>query len=384
MISQPYISIILPIRNESNFISNTLDSIINQEYPMDNLEIIIADGMSDDGTREILHIYQKKYSNIKLVDNPERIVPTGFNRALNQAKGDIIIRIDGHSEVDLDFVENRIRLLEEKDSDCVGGATEHIADNAVGQAVKTAQSSKFGVGGVAFREDATEGKYVDTLAFGVYKREVFEKIGGYDEELVRNQDDEFNFRLIQNGGKIWLDPSIKSVYYPRNSLKKLFKQYFQYGFYKVRVMQKRRAFASWRHLVPGVFVLALFVSVLTFPISHFPFYLILGSYLTANLSATIWEIFKLVTRYKSQTTNHQLLVTSHQSPVTTHHSPIANHQSPITAVLLPITFFTLHFSYGLGFLCGLVIFWNKWNDREVKDHHFDRDQFINRSETQNY
>ena len=327
-----------------------MDSIINQDYSIDNLEIIIVDGMSDDGTHDIVKNYQERYSNITLIDNPEKIVPTGFNRALSQAKGEIVIRIDGHSEVDLDFVENCIRLLEEKDSDCVGGATEHIADGAVGQAVKTAQSSKFGVGGVAFREDATEGKYVDTLAFGVYKREVFEKIGGYDEELVRNQDDEFNFRLIQNGGKIWLDPSIKSYYYPRNSLKKLFKQYFQYGFYKVRVMQKRRGFASWRHLVPGAFVLSLFGSVLLLPVYHFPFYVIFGSYVIANFTATLYELLK------SKKAQMYSLISSF--------------------ALLPITFFTLHFSYGLGFLCGLGFFWNKWNDREVKDYHFDREQFI--------
>lgn len=176
------------------------------------------------------------------------------------------------------------------------------------------------------------------------------------KELVRNQDDEFNFRLVQNGGKIWLDPSIKSTYYPRTSLRKLFKQYFQYGFYKIRVMQKRRGFASWRHLVPGTFVLSL-LSLFIFSLyssSMGFFYLIASSYLIANLLATMWETFK------------QFIDNNEQ---------ITGYQSLITISLLPVTFLTLHFSYGLGFLCGLFYFFNKWGDREVKNHHFDKEQF---------
>ncbi len=343
-------TIIIPSRNEANFISKTLDSIISQDFPGDNLEIIISDGMSDDGTREIIQDYQDKYSNIKIIDNPERIVPSGFNRALNLAGGQIIIRIDGHAEIDRNYVANCVTAMKEKNADCVGGATKHSAKRMVGKIVNMAQSSKFGVGGVAFREGVKIGEYVDTLAFGAYKREIFEKIGGYDEELIRNQDDEFNLRLTQSGGKIWLDPTIKSIYYPRNSLKKLFIQYFQYGFYKVRVMQKRRGFASWRHLVPGAFVLSLFGSVLLLPVYHFPFYVIFGSYVIANFTATLYELLK------SKKAQMYSLISSF--------------------ALLPITFFTLHFSYGLGFLCGLGFFWNKWNDREVKDYHFDREQFI--------
>ena len=191
-----------------------------------------------------------------------------------------------------------------------------------------------------------KGRNVDTLAFGAYKREVFENLGGYDEELVRNQDDEFNFRLIQNGGKIWLDPSIKSTYYSRNSFIKLFKQYFQYGFYKIRLMQKRRGFASWRHLVPGIFVMSLLIGFFLFIIKIDPFFLFLVGtpYLLFSLIFTLLEIFK---------------------------SP----KHVFSIILLPLTFFILHFSYGLGFLLGTLWFWNKWNDRKVKDHHFDKEQF---------
>ena len=212
--------------------------------------------MSTDGTRDIIIKYQKDHPNIHLIDNPEKIVSTGFNRALNELKGDIIIRVDGHCEIAPDYIQKCLECLEKINADCVGGPTEHVESGLVGKSIKIAQSSFFGVGGVSFRQKVEKGKYVDTLAFGAYKREVFEKFGGYDEELVRNQDDEFNFRIVQGGGKIWLDPSIKSTYTQRNSFTGLFKQYFQYGFYKIRVMQKRRGIASWRHLVPGIFVLS--------------------------------------------------------------------------------------------------------------------------------
>ena len=354
------ISIILPIRNEFDFISKTLDSIIEQDYPHATLEIIIADGMSDDGTRAIIEKYQENFHNIKIVDNPERIVPTGFNRALSEAKGEIIIRIDGHSAIDKNYIDNCIKLLKYKVADCVGGATKHIAIGKIGQVVNAVQSTMFGVGGVAFRTDVTTGKFVDTLAFGAYNRKVFELIGGYDEELIRNQDDEFNFRLIQNGGKIWLDPSIKSVYYPRNNFKQLFKQYFQYGFYKVRVIQKRGGVASWRHLVPGTFILCLALSLIINLTANIKwlFYLVLGSYCTANLIATSLEAFKQITNPKHRNINYSLI------------SNIA---------LLPVTFLTIHFSYGLSFLIGLVYFWNRWSDRAVRDSHFDREEFIKNS-----
>jgi len=313
--------------------------------------------MSDDGTREIIQDYQDKYPNIQIIDNPERIVPTGFNRALNVAKGEIIIRIDGHTLIETDYIRNCVKLLDKESAMNVGGLINAKGTSYFDKIVSIATSSRFGVGNAQFHF-SEKGKWVDTVYMGTWKREVFEKIGGFDEELVRNQDDEFNFRLTQSGGKIWLDPSIKSVYYPRNSLKKLFKQYFQYGFYKVRVMQKRSGFASWRHLIPGFFVLALLISIFTFPIFPFPFFLFIGSYLIANLTATFIESLRSV---NSQT--HKRINSS-------------NLQSVYSFILLPITFFTLHFSYGLGFLCGMVYFWNKWNDRYVKDFHFDREQFI--------
>ena len=162
--------------------------------------------------------------------------------ALSIAEGDIIIRLDGHAKIKSNYIVSCLNALKRKDASCVGGVTEHISESFFGSLIVFCQSSKFGSGGVSFRSKIDKGKYVSTLAFGAYKREVFEKIGGYDEELIRNQDDEFNFRMLQSDMKIWLDPSINSYYSPRNSLVKLFKQYFGYGKYKVRVIQKRKGF----------------------------------------------------------------------------------------------------------------------------------------------
>tara|TARA_A100001011_G_scaffold400109_1_gene512394 strand:- start:1367 stop:2416 length:1050 start_codon:yes stop_codon:yes gene_type:complete len=348
------ISIIIPVRNELNYIRLTLDSILKQNNSEQIAEILIVDGLSDDGTREVIKNYIKTNSKVQLIDNPDKIVSTGFNRALSISKGDVILRVDGHSHLSKDFINSCMTALNNVEADCVGGATEHISSGLIGNAIKLAQSSGFGVGGVEFRKVLINGKYVDTLAFGAYKREVFEKIGGYDEELVRNQDDEFNFRLIQNGGKIWLDPSIKSFYYSRKSLLKLFKQYFQYGFYKIRVMQKRRDFSSWRHIIPLIFVFSILI-FLIFGIALsviLPFYLFILFYSVVNLFAVLFEMVKMVSKNKIE---------------------IKPQFSFLTFIFLPLVYFILHFSYGLGSFLGLIYFWNKWNDIDLKDYNFIRD-----------
>jgi len=344
------ISFILPILNEVQSIEKTIQSIISQTIDKD-YEIIVADGMSTDGTREIIKELERENPKIYLIDNPAKIVSTGFNRALNESKGDIIIRVDGHCEIAPEYIQKCLECLEKINADCVGGATEHVALGLVGKSIKLAQSSFFGVGGVSFRKKVEQGEYVDTLAFGAYKREVFNQLGGYDEELVRNQDDEFNFRMIQNDMKIWLDSSIKSTYTQRNSFIGLFKQYFQYGFYKIRVMQKRRGIASWRHLVPGLFVLTLFfgLSIFLFSGNTIPILSLVGiPYFSFSLFVTIFELIKTPSNF-------------------------------ISVMMLPVTIFILHISYGLGFLLGIIYFLNKWRDIKIKDGHFDREQFTENS-----
>ena len=347
------ITIVMPIRNEALFIERSLGSILGQDYPPGRIEVIAVDGMSQDGTTDIVkrmiseykaqnYIHSSEdpaseeansdphkgfFENLVL-NNPSNIVPTALNLGLRHAHGQVIIRVDGHCQVHPDYVRRCVEVLERTGADCVGGPMVTVGETWVAKAIALAQSSFFGVGGVAFRTGRREGIYVDTVAFGAYRRDVFDRIGGFDEELVRNQDDEFNFRLIQAGGKIWLDPSIRSVYYSRASLRGLWQQYFQYGLFKVRLIQKRGTVPSLRHLAPGGFVLALSLSIILAIITSQPFWClaVIGPYWLANMAASFW----------------------------------AARKDWATLPLLPVTFGILHGSYGVGFLYGFWRWRKKW------------------------
>ncbi|MBE7548661.1 putative succinoglycan biosynthesis protein ExoA [Candidatus Kuenenia stuttgartiensis] len=334
-----FVTIIMPIRNEASFINRSLGSVLAQDYPHNLVEVIIVDGMSDDGTMEIVQSIINNYSQTKdnnvpspihspitLIDNPSRIVPTGLNSAIRHARGDIIIRVDGHAIIDTDYVQQCVKVLKDTGAECVGGPMVTVGETWLACVISLAQSSFFGVGGVAFRTGRRQGCYVDTVAFGAYRRNVFNRIGGFDEELVRNQDDEFNFRLTQSGGKIRMDPSIRSVYYSRSSLRGLWKQYFQYGFYKVRVIQKRGAVPSWRHLIPAVFVLSLFLTIFMALFTFKPLWgiVVIGPYTGANLIACLW----------------------------------VGRRNLRVLTILPVAFLILHLSYGLGFLWG-IWYWRR-------------------------
>jgi glycosyltransferase involved in cell wall biosynthesis len=329
----PIVSVILPIRNEAAHIERCLEAVLNQDYPSDRMEVLVVDGMSTDGTREMVREIiarqgkpdtrcpvSRPPSPVILLDNPSGIVPTALNIGLRQACGEVIIRVDGHCQIARDYVRRCVEVLRETGADNVGGLQRAVGETMVGCAIALATGSPFGVGNARFHYGARSG-WVDTVYLGAYRRGVFERVGLFDEEMVRNQDDEFNFRLIQAGGKIWLDPTIRSVYYCRPSLRGLWRQYFQYGFYKVRVIQKRRAIPSWRHLVPSAFVLGLAGSGLLAALTHQPLWAfsIALPYGLANSMATAWTA----------------------------------RRDRRALALLPLAFATLHVAYGLGFLWGL-------------------------------
>tara|TARA_B100000674_G_C37866574_1_gene927406 strand:+ start:237 stop:1277 length:1041 start_codon:yes stop_codon:yes gene_type:complete len=341
-----FISYIIPVRNENFHIESTIMSIINQRHEDMLFEIIVVDGMSIDGTRAKIEVLKKKFNEILMIDNPEKIVSSGFNRALTLSKGDFIVRVDGHAELSPDFLKNSLDQFNFTNADCVGGPIKHISNNIIGKSISVAQRSKFGSGGASFRGLIKSGKYVNTLAFGVYKRDVFKKIGGYDIELVKNQDDEFNFRMIQNKLKIWLHPSIKSYYYNRVSILGLIKQYFQYGFYKIRVFQKRGGFTSIRHLIPLLFFLTICFTVAIYFIykTTFLFITLITIYLFFSIFFTIIETVFL-------------------------------KQNKKFLFLLPICFLSMHLSYGAGSLFGLIYFSCKWFDNRLLDTYFDREVF---------
>lgn len=253
----PFVSIIMPVRNEADFIGRAIRSVLDNDYPAEKVEIIVVDGMSDDGTRAKVEKLSLADDRVKLRDNPKRIVPTAMNIGLKIARGDIFIRIDGHAEISSDFVTKSIECLREHaDAWVVGGHMETVAEGFVGRAIASAMRSPVGVGNARFRLGDYEG-WVDTVAFGAHHKWILDRIGCFDEELVRNQDDEFNLRIILAGGKIWMSKSIRSTYFSRTSLLKLWGQYFQYGFWRTRTLQKHKRPATFRQLAPLLLVSSL-------------------------------------------------------------------------------------------------------------------------------
>lgn len=255
------LSVIVPIYNEEKYIAKCIDSILEQDYPKDDLEIILADGMSKDRTREIVAEYTDKYPFIRLIDNPNKIVPYAMNTGIKASKGEIIIRLDGHVEYPTNYFSSLVRNLKKLDADNVGAICETLPCDETTKALAIAEalSSSFGMGNSYFRIGCDEVKQVDTVPFGCLKREVFDKVGLYDNELIRNQDDELNGRIVKNGGKIYLIPSIVTKYYARDKISKVRKMFYQYGLYKPLVNKKLGTPATVRQFFPLVFVLGLII-----------------------------------------------------------------------------------------------------------------------------
>jgi len=322
MTFSPAISIIVPCRNERANIEQVLQSILSQESPRGGFEVIVTDGMSDDGTRTVLAAMAKNHSILRILDNPGRIVSSGLNGAIRDARGSVIIRMDAHTKYASNYVRQCVGVLNETEADNVGGPWVAEGKGLVGRTIAAAFQSSFAVGGAKGHDPTYEGN-VDTVYLGCWPRQIFDRIGYFDEELVRNQDDEFNLRLSRAGGKIWQSPRIRSWYQPRSSLLGLFRQYTQYGYWKIRVIQKHKLPASGRHLVPGAFVFALIAFALGsfwWPSIRLCSLLLIGSYAAFNIAASFLTAIR----------NGWNLV-----------------------LLLPVVFACFHFGYGLGFLRGI-------------------------------
>src|SRR5262249_54589271 len=249
------VSMIAACRNEADSIVSFLDSLLQQELNGVRWEAIIADGMSDDGTRAVLDTYAARHQELRVVSNSGRIVSTGLNAAIRLARGEFVLRLDAHTIYARDYCRRSIAALERTGADNVGGPARTRAQGVQARAVAAAYHSPFSTGGARFHDPNYEG-FVDTVPYGCWRKATLERLGLFDEHLVRNQDDELNLRMLLAGGKIWQDPTIMSWYSPRATVSGVFKQYMQYGFWKVAVLRKHRTVASWRHLVPGTFVFA--------------------------------------------------------------------------------------------------------------------------------
>ncbi|MBI5251270.1 MAG: glycosyltransferase family 2 protein [Desulfomonile tiedjei] len=321
------VSVVVPCLNEAAHIEAFLRNALSQE-PIDDLEyeFLIVDGGSEDGTREITEKMSKLDQRIRPLDNVDRTASAGLNKGIRSARYDIVVRMDVHTEYAPDYVRKCVEVLERTGAENVGGPARTKAKGYIQQAVRLAYHSWFSVGGALFHYENHEG-YVETVTYGCWKKKTLHKFNLFDEEFARNEDDELNLRIIRGGGKIWQCPQIRSWYYPRDSIALLFKQYLQYGYWKVRIIKKHKLPASYRHLVPACFVLALLGLSLLAPFDKvFALGLagVLGAYSCANLSAS------LITCRKQE--NCRFL--------------------PI----MPAVFATYHFAYGWGFLMGLMDF----------------------------
>ncbi len=259
MVTVPFVSVVVPCRNEEAYIASCLDSILANDYPADRVEILVADGMSDDRTREVLAHYAARHPAVILIDNPARSTPAALNAAIRVAAGNIIIRMDVHVTYPADYIRRLVAGLEETGADNVGGVivTLPADDTPVAQAIALGLSHRFGVGNSYFRIGARERRSVDTVPFGCYRREVFQQIGLFDEELIRNQDDEFNFRLITRGGRILLLPDVVCRYFARASFRHLARMYYQYGYFKPLVARKVGRVMTVRQLMPALLLVTL-------------------------------------------------------------------------------------------------------------------------------
>lgn len=285
------VSVIVPCRNECKYIEEFCAGVMRQHLPTGwQLQLIVADGQSDDGTRELLQRIATSEPRLAWIDNPKRIVSTGLNAALKLAMGEAIVRMDVHSEYADDYVAQCLAVLAETGADNVGGPWRAVPDeNAkpMQHAVAAAFQSRWVAGGALSRQLDYDG-WADTVYLGSWPRNSFERFGTFDEQLVRNQDDEHNLRIVRGGGRVWQSSRIRSVYRPRAALSQVFRQYLQYGYWKPFVMKKHGQAASVRHAVPSVFIalLALSAVIAVVGVSVWPLVVLIGMYSAAVLAMT--------------------------------------------------------------------------------------------------
>ncbi|HET7451545.1 MAG TPA: glycosyltransferase family 2 protein [Thermoanaerobaculia bacterium] len=332
--TEPLVTVVLPVRNEAGFIARSLGAVLEQDYPPARLEVIVADGMSTDATRAIVLRSAAAHPEIpvSIVDNPEGIVPTGMNAGIASARGDVIVRVDGHTIVAPDYVRRCVDALRRTGAQNVGGRMTAMGEGSFARAVAAATSSRFGVGGARFHYSDRE-EEVDTVYMGAWPRSVLADLGGFDPEMVRDQDDELNYRLRARGGRVVLCPEIRSRYFNRATVRSLARQYFQYGYWKVRVLQKHPRQMRPRQFAPPALAAAVVVSAAAAAVSR-P-----GRIALAGLGAA----------YAAAALGASAVA--------------ARRAGRRAAPYLPIAFGALHFAYGFGFLAGLARFWNRWNRR---------------------
>ncbi len=328
----PKVSIIIPCYNEQRFIGAVLEAIYTQTFPRAEMEVVIADSHSTDSTRSVIGDFHRNHPdlNLALVENDARAIPSALNRALAAARGEIIVRMDAHSTPYPDYVENCVRALDEGRGANVGGVWE-IRPGGRGwmaESIAAAAAHPLGAGDAGYRLNDAAGPK-DTVPFGAFHRSLVERIGGFDESLLTNEDYEFNVRVRASGGVVWLDPSIRSVYYARASLGALARQYWRYGYWKWRMLKRYPSTLRWRQALPPLFVASVLAltAFSLFDIVRVVLLLELGAYLLVLLTAGVMAA--------------------------------ARQRKLALALGLPLAIFTMHAAWGGGFLWSLITSFRK-------------------------
>lgn len=321
------VSVIVPCRNETAHIGAFAASVLAQRLPAGlALEVVVADGRSDDGTRERLAALAAADARLRWIDNPARTTPVALNRAIAAAQGEWIVRMDVHTTYADDYVAQCVQALQDTGASCVGGPWRATVadDGVIAPAIAAAFGSRFGAGGAASRRQDLTGE-VDTVYLGAWRRDTLLRLGGFDEALVRNQDDELALRIVRGGGRVWQSAAIRSSYVPRASFLALFRQFWQYGYWKVAVIRKHRLPASPRHLVPFAFVATLAVLALAAPWSG----------IAASAGAVLLAVYAAAALAAAAV-------------------PMPPWRHPWRWLAVAWAFACMHVGYGLGFARGLL------------------------------
>ncbi|HEY5984644.1 MAG TPA: glycosyltransferase family 2 protein [Anaerolineales bacterium] len=324
-------SVIVPCYNEQATIGALLAAIHDQTYPRERLEVVIADGLSEDGTRDAIAAFQQAHPtlSVRLVDNGKRTIPAGLNRAIGAAEGEFIIRLDAHSKPIPEYVQRCVEALQAGKGTNVGGVWQIVpgAKGRTAAAIAAAAAHPLGAGNALYRVGGAAGA-VDTVPFGAFRRSLIDEIGGFDEQLRSNEDYEFNVRINKHGGVVWMDPAIKSTYYARTTLAALARQYWRYGFWKFRMLVRYPTSLRWRQAIPPTFVLAV---------------------LTLAAAAIFWTPALIALVIIGSVYALALLAASVQL------SARAGDLLLLPALML--AFATVHFAWGGGFLASIPSWW---------------------------
>jgi len=325
----PVVSIIVPCYNEQETISLLLDAIYGQTYPRQKMEVIIADGLSTDRTRDKITEFNESHLDllVTIVDNEQKTIPSGLNAALRAARGEFIVRLDAHSVPYPDYVEGCMEALTSGKGDNVGGVWEIQPGGSgkIARAIAQAAAHPLGVGDARYRVGGIA-QLVDTVPFGAYRKSLADQIGMYDESLLTNEDYEFNVRIRKSGGSVWFDPGIRSVYYARATFGQLARQYWRYGFWKARMIRRYPETIRWRQLLPPLFILGLLTLGLLsiwFPLAAWLLLSVLSMYVLVLFTAGVYSAWK---------------------------------DKAFSLILgIPMAIATMHLSWGSAFLWSLVV-----------------------------